>query len=58
MTNPGADLVFAFGAARRRELVPRLGTEFLPELNEGAMYVTFTLPVPLRPATSASRARS
>jgi cobalt-zinc-cadmium resistance protein CzcA len=25
-------------------LVPRLGTEFLPELNEGAVYVTFTLP--------------
>src|SRR5262249_29676028 len=25
-------------------LAPRLGTEFLPELNEGALYVTFTLP--------------
>jgi heavy metal efflux system protein len=25
-------------------LVPRLGSEFLPELNEGALYVTFTLP--------------
>ena len=24
--------------------LPRLGTEFLPELNEGALYVTFTLP--------------
>jgi len=26
------------------ELAPRLGTEFLPELNEGALYVTYTLP--------------
>ena len=25
-------------------LLPRLGSEFLPELNEGALYVTFTLP--------------
>ncbi len=25
-------------------LVPRLGSEFLPELNEGALYMTFTLP--------------
>ncbi|MBK6695163.1 MAG: efflux RND transporter permease subunit [Myxococcales bacterium] len=25
-------------------LLARLGTEFLPELNEGAMYLTFTLP--------------
>ena len=29
------------------ELAPRLGTEFLPELNEGALYVTFTLPAPV-----------
>lgn len=26
------------------ELAPRLSTEFLPELNEGSLYVTFTLP--------------
>ena len=26
------------------ELGPRLGTEFLPELNEGSLYVTYTLP--------------
>ncbi|HEY4245066.1 MAG TPA: CusA/CzcA family heavy metal efflux RND transporter [Kofleriaceae bacterium] len=26
------------------ELAPRLGSEFLPELNEGSIYVTFTLP--------------
>src|SRR5262249_20635422 len=25
-------------------ILPRLGTEFLPELNEGALYITFTLP--------------
>ena len=25
-------------------LIPRLGSEFLPALNEGALYVTFTLP--------------
>jgi cobalt-zinc-cadmium resistance protein CzcA len=25
-------------------LLPRLGSEFIPELNEGALYVTFTLP--------------
>jgi cobalt-zinc-cadmium resistance protein CzcA len=25
-------------------VVPRLGSEFLPELNEGALYMTFTLP--------------
>ena len=29
------------------ELAPRLGTEFLPELNEGALYVTYTLPAPI-----------
>jgi len=29
------------------ELAPRLGTEFLPELNEGALYVTYTLPAPV-----------
>ena len=26
------------------ELAPRLGSEFLPELNEGSLYVTYTLP--------------
>jgi cobalt-zinc-cadmium resistance protein CzcA len=35
------------------ELAPRLGTEFLPELNEGSLYVTFTLP----PTTSLSEGR-
>jgi cobalt-zinc-cadmium resistance protein CzcA len=29
------------------QLAPRLGTEFLPELNEGSLYVTFTLPAPI-----------
>src|SRR5437867_5587335 len=32
--------ILALGVA----LFARLGTEFLPELNEGALYVTFTLP--------------
>ncbi|MBX7099345.1 MAG: CusA/CzcA family heavy metal efflux RND transporter [Myxococcaceae bacterium] len=32
-------LLLASGA-----LLPRLGSEFLPELNEGALYMTFTLP--------------
>lgn len=36
------------------ELAPRLGTEFLPELNEGSLYVTFTLP----PTTSLTEGRS
>jgi len=35
------------------ELAPRLGTEFLPELNEGSVYVTFTLP----PTTSLDQGR-
>jgi len=35
------------------ELAPRLGTEFLPELNEGSLYVTFTLP----PTTSLTEGR-
>jgi cobalt-zinc-cadmium resistance protein CzcA len=30
-------------------LIPRLGSEFLPELNEGALYVTTTLPGNLAP---------
>ena len=36
----------ALGArwSRGVELAPRLGSEFLPELNEGSLYVTFTLP--------------
>ena len=40
---------------------PQLGTEFLPELNEGALYVTFTLPsnrVDLVFAPSASEIHS
>jgi cobalt-zinc-cadmium resistance protein CzcA len=37
--------VLAAGAlASAVVLMPRLGSEFLPELNEGALYVTFTLP--------------
>jgi cobalt-zinc-cadmium resistance protein CzcA len=35
-------------------LVPRLGTEFLPELNEGAIWVNLTLPT----SVSVSERRS
>ncbi len=45
MANPGPVLTLAVGAlAASLVLLPRLGSEFLPELNEGALYVTFTLP--------------
>lgn len=45
MRNPIIVLLVACGAmAASLLLVPRLGSEFLPELNEGALYVTFTLP--------------
>ncbi|MFO0592094.1 MAG: CusA/CzcA family heavy metal efflux RND transporter [Polyangiaceae bacterium] len=38
-------LVLAIGAlASALVLANRIGSEFLPELNEGALYVTFTLP--------------
>ena len=42
---PGVVGILAAGAlASALVLMPRLGSEFLPELNEGALYVTFTLP--------------
>ncbi len=45
MANPGPVLTLAVGLlAAALVLLPRLGTEFLPELNEGALYTTFTLP--------------
>jgi cobalt-zinc-cadmium resistance protein CzcA len=45
MNNPGPVLILAVGAlAAALVVLPRLGSEFLPELNEGAIYVTFTLP--------------
>src|SRR5262249_20588967 len=45
LRNPGAIFVGALGLlAAAGMLLPRLGSEFLPELNEGALYVTFTLP--------------
>ena len=45
LRNPLAVLVAAGGIfLSALLLVPRLGTEFLPELNEGSLYVTFTLP--------------
>lgn len=45
MARPGAVLTLACGALIACfVLLPRLGSEFIPELNEGALYVTFTLP--------------
>jgi cobalt-zinc-cadmium resistance protein CzcA len=45
LTNVLFVLALAFGAlAATATLLPRLGSEFLPELNEGALYVTFMLP--------------
>jgi len=45
MNNVAVVLIAATGAlAATGILVPRLGSEFLPALNEGALYVTFTLP--------------
>jgi cobalt-zinc-cadmium resistance protein CzcA len=37
-------LAAGLGLVATLALVPRLGSEFLPELNEGALYVTCTLP--------------
>jgi len=48
MRNPAAVIVCALALMYSGvELAPRLGTEFLPELNEGSLYVTFTLPAPI-----------
>lgn len=45
MRNGGAVLVAALGMlVAALVLIPRMGSEFLPSLNEGALYVTFTLP--------------
>jgi cobalt-zinc-cadmium resistance protein CzcA len=54
MRNPLAILVITIGlVVGGGELGPRLGSEFLPELNEGSIYVTFTLP----PTTSLDQGR-
>jgi cobalt-zinc-cadmium resistance protein CzcA len=48
MKNPAAVLIGSLAlVVAGLQLGPRLGTEFLPELNEGALYVTFTLPAPI-----------
>jgi cobalt-zinc-cadmium resistance protein CzcA len=45
LANPGPVMGLAICAlAAALIVVPRLGTEFLPELNEGSLYVTFALP--------------
>ncbi len=45
MARPELVFTLALGAlVAAGFLVPRMGTEFLPELNEGALYITFTLP--------------
>jgi cobalt-zinc-cadmium resistance protein CzcA len=50
MARPATVMVLAVGAlVACFVLLPRLGSEFLPELNEGALYVTFTLPRNISP---------
>ncbi len=45
LKNTAAVMVLAFGVlAAAVIMIGRLGSEFLPELNEGALYVTFSLP--------------
>ncbi len=45
IARPALVLILATGAlVSSFVLIPHLGSEFLPELNEGALYVTFTLP--------------
>ncbi len=45
MNHVGVIMILAFGAlGSAAALIPRLGSEFLPALNEGALYVTVTLP--------------
>jgi heavy metal efflux system protein len=45
MARPALVFILATGAlVSSFVLIPKLGTEFLPPLNEGALYVTFTLP--------------
>ena len=46
-----ADRLSSGSCSRGWELAPRLGSEFLPELNEGSIYCTFTLP----PTSSLAR---
>jgi cobalt-zinc-cadmium resistance protein CzcA len=54
MRNPVAVLIVCLGLlAGGYMLAPRLGSEFLPELNEGSIYCTFTLP----PTSSLSDGR-
>jgi len=54
MANPAAVGLLTLGLlVAGWQLAPRLGSEFLPELNEGSIYVTFTLP----PTTSLDEGR-
>jgi cobalt-zinc-cadmium resistance protein CzcA len=55
MRNPLAVAVVSVGLLIGGwQLAPRLGSEFLPELNEGSIYVTFTLP----PTSSLAEGRT
>jgi cobalt-zinc-cadmium resistance protein CzcA len=50
MARPISVVILAIGAlVASFVLLPRIGSEFLPELNEGALYVTFTLPGNISP---------
>jgi cobalt-zinc-cadmium resistance protein CzcA len=54
MRNPLAILIVCVGLlVGGYDLAPRLGSEFLPQLNEGSIYCTFTLP----PTSSLSDGR-
>ncbi len=45
LANPGPVMgIAACALAAAIVLLPKLGSEFLPELNEGSLYVTFSLP--------------
>lgn len=45
MKSPAIVLIIAIGALLTAvTLAPRIGSEFLPQLNEGSLYVTLTLP--------------
>ncbi len=61
LAHPIAILVISvFGLAASLTLVPKLGSEFLPELNEGSIWINYNLPAGIAPSEvvkSVRRAR-